>query len=80
MAAEDLGNEFLRIIVRGRPSWLLFIDGWAWVLDSTSIYLFPNAPLPFLKVVFAAELIFMVWLLGWGWRIREPSFLTEVAQ
>lgn len=57
--------------------WLLFIDGWAWVFDSTSIYLFPNAHLQFLKVVFAAELIFMVWLLGWGWRIREPGFLTE---
>ncbi len=57
--------------------WLLFVDGWAWVVDSVSIYLFPDASLQFLKAFFAAELIFMVWLLGWGWRIREPGFLTE---
>ena len=57
--------------------WLLFVDGWAWVLDSLSIYLYPDADLAFLKVFFAAELIFMVWLLGWGWRIREPRFLAE---
>lgn len=60
--------------------WLLFIDGWAWVVDSISIYLFPDANLQFLKAIFAAELIFMVWLLGWGWRIREPVFLTEERQ
>jgi hypothetical protein len=29
------------------------------------------APLSFLNVFFFAELIFMVWLLGWGWRIQE---------
>ncbi len=57
--------------------WLLFVDGWAWVVDSTSIYLFPDANLQFLQAIFAAELIFMVWLLGWGWRIRGPGFLTE---
>lgn len=60
--------------------WLLFVDGWAWVVDSVSIYLFPNANLQFLKAVFAAELIFMVWLLGWGWRIQEPDFVTEERQ
>ncbi len=47
------------------------------MVDSVSIYLFPETNLQFLKVIFAAELIFMVWLLGWGWRIREPEFLTE---
>jgi Domain of unknown function (DUF4386) len=52
--------------------WLLFADGWAWVVDNLSVYLFPNASLGFLKVFFLAELIFMVWLLGWGWRIPEP--------
>jgi hypothetical protein len=57
--------------------WLLFVDGWAWVVDSVSIYLFPDTNLQFLKAIFAAELIFMVWLLGWGWRIREPEFLIE---
>jgi hypothetical protein len=52
--------------------WLLFLDGLAWIVDSLSVYLFPNASLGFLNVFFASELIFMVWLLGWGWRISEP--------
>jgi Domain of unknown function (DUF4386) len=52
--------------------WLLFADGWAWVVDNLSIYLFPNASLSFLNVFFLAELVFMVWLLGWGWRIPKP--------
>ena len=50
--------------------WLLFVDGWAWVVDSVSIYVSPAANLQFLKVIFAAELIFMIWLLGWGSRIK----------
>jgi hypothetical protein len=53
--------------------WLLFADGWAWVVDRLSVYLFPNASLGFLNVFFLAELVFMVWLLGWGWRIPEPT-------
>jgi hypothetical protein len=53
--------------------WLLFLDGWVWVVDNLSAYLFPNAALGFLNVFFVAELIFMVWLLGWGWRIQEPT-------
>ena len=53
--------------------WLLFLDGWVWVVDNLSVYLFPNAALGFLNVFFVAELIFMVWLLGWGWRIQEPT-------
>jgi hypothetical protein len=50
-----------------------FLGGWAWVVDNLSVYLFPNAALGFLNVFFVAELIFMVWLLGWGWRIQEPT-------
>jgi hypothetical protein len=53
--------------------WLLFADGWAWVVDRLSVYLFPNVSLGFLNVFFLAELVFMVWLLGWGWRIPEPT-------
>ena len=60
--------------------WLLFVDGWAWVVDSSSIYLFPDANLQFLKAIFAAELLFMAWLLGWGWRLQEPEFLEEERQ
>ena len=57
--------------------WLLFLAGWAWVVDSVAIYLVPEPHLSFLKVVFAAELIFMVWLLGWGWRIRDQNCLPR---
>ncbi len=57
--------------------WLLFVDGWAWVVDSVTIYLYPDSNLPFLKAIFAVELILMVWLLGWGWRIREPELMHE---
>ena len=53
--------------------WLLVADGFAWVVNELSVYLFPNAPLGFLMLFFLGELIFMVWLLGWGWRIKEPS-------
>lgn len=57
--------------------WLIFLDGWAWVIDSLSIYLFPNAELGYLKIIFAAELIFMVYLLGWGWRLKEPDLRQQ---
>jgi hypothetical protein len=51
--------------------WLLFVDGFAWIADSLAIYLYPEANLSVLNVLFGAELVFMVWLLGWGWRIQE---------
>ena len=60
--------------------WLLFVDGWAWVVDSVAIYFTPEPHLAFLKVIFSAELIFMVWLLGWGWRIESPEVLTVEPQ
>ena len=52
--------------------WLLVLDGAAWVVNELGIYLYPDAPLGFLNAFFLAELIFMVWLLGWGWRIKDP--------
>jgi len=51
---------------------LLVADGAAWVVNQLGIYFFPDAPLGFLNAFFLAELIFMVWLLGWGWRIKDP--------
>lgn len=57
--------------------WLLFVDGWAWAVDSLGIYLYPETNLSFLKVLFAAELVFMVWLLGWGWRVPEPKLASS---
>jgi hypothetical protein len=52
--------------------WLLAADGFAWVVNELSDHLLPSAPLGFLSGFFAVELIFMVWPLGWGWRIEEP--------
>ena len=59
----------------GWLGWLLAADGFAWVVKELSVYLFPNAPLGFLNVFFLGELVFMVWLLGWGWRIKGPQSL-----
>jgi Domain of unknown function (DUF4386) len=52
---------------------LLAIDGVAWVVDSLSPYLYPNAHLGFLFIFYFAELIFLVWLLVRGWKIKEPT-------
>jgi len=35
-------------------------------------YLFPGIDLGFLFVASFGELIFLVWLAGWGIRLREP--------
>ncbi len=53
--------------------WLIVADGFAWVVNELGVYLFPSAPLGFLNVFFLAELLFMVWLLGWGWKVKEPQ-------
>lgn len=55
--------------------WTLVADGLAWVVDELSVYLFPNVPLGFLNVFFLGEVVFMVWLLGWGWGLKEPQAL-----
>lgn len=52
---------------------LLVVDGLAWVIDSLQPYLYPNANLDFLSVLVFGELIFMLWLLIAGWRIKEPT-------
>jgi hypothetical protein len=51
---------------------LLIIDGLGWVTDSLQPYLYPNAHLGFLFITFFAELVFMLWLLIMGWRLKEP--------
>jgi hypothetical protein len=51
---------------------LLVIDGLGWEIDSLRPYLYPNATLSWLSITFFGELLFMVWLLIWGWRIKDP--------
>jgi hypothetical protein len=72
------------LIVRSRYiHWIigviLIIDGFGWVIDSLHPYLFPNTHLGFLFVTFFGELIFMLWLLIMGWRIKEPIALAHSA-
>jgi Domain of unknown function (DUF4386) len=56
---------------------LLVIDGLGWVIDSLRPYLYPNAHLGFIFVTFFGELIFMLWLLIRGWKIPEPSAVSQ---
>jgi len=52
---------------------LLAIAGLGWVIDSLRPYLYPNVDLGFIMITFFGELIFMLWLLVRGWKIREPT-------
>jgi len=58
---------------------LLVIDGAGWVIDSLRPYLYPSANLRWISVTFFGELIFMLWLLIRGWRIRETEPHSESA-
>ncbi len=60
--------------------WMLIADGGAWVVDRLAEYASPSASLGFLNVFFVGELVLMVWLLGWGWRLREPNVQQSIPQ
>ena len=52
---------------------VLITDGLGWEIDSLSSYLYPNVNLNYLFITFLGELVFMLWLLIRGWKIREPA-------
>jgi Domain of unknown function (DUF4386) len=52
---------------------VLAVVGVAWIVDSLRGYLFPHAPLGFLPMIAFGELLFPLWLLIRGWRIRDPG-------
>lgn len=55
---------------------LLMVAGAGYVIESfLKPFLFPEANTGILMITFFGELIFMVWLLGWSWRIEslEPA-------
>lgn len=52
---------------------LLFLDGLAWIATELQPYLYPGINVDLLFALFFAELIFMLWLLLFGWRIRDPA-------
>ncbi len=55
---------------------LLAIDGLGWIVTGLQPYLYPNVNVDILFVTFFGELIFMLWLLIFGWRLKEPSPAT----
>jgi hypothetical protein len=66
------------LIYRSRyiPKWLgviLIIDGLGWIVTPLQPYLWPRTNLDWVVVTALAEVIFMLWLLIWGWRIKEPA-------
>jgi hypothetical protein len=58
------------------PSWLailLVIDGAGWIGLEVGPYLLPGVDLGFLFVATLGELFLLVWLIGWGTRLKEPT-------
>src|SRR5579863_558507 len=56
------------------PRWLgvvLSIDGLGWIVMCLQPYLYPTINVDYVGVTALGELIFLVWLLFWGSRIKE---------
>ncbi|MBV8530529.1 MAG: DUF4386 domain-containing protein [Candidatus Eremiobacteraeota bacterium] len=65
---------------RYMPKWLgiiLVINGLGWIVSELQPYLWPTANLGFLFFTYFGELVFMLWLLIVGWRIKEPAAVLE---
>jgi hypothetical protein len=57
------------------PKWLgivLVINGLAWIIKQSGPYFLPAANLDLLFIATSGELILLVWLIGWGTRLKEP--------
>ncbi len=52
---------------------LLLLAGLSWLIYCLGPYLVPDADLGFLMIVFAGELVFMLWLLLRGWKIPQAA-------
>jgi hypothetical protein len=56
------------------PKWLgivILVDGAGWIVNRVGSYFAPGVDLGFLSVTFYGELVFMLWLLVRGWRLKE---------
>ncbi len=53
---------------------IIVISGLGYMTDALKPFLFPNFNSGFITVTFFGELIFMVWLLIKGLRIKEPNY------
>jgi hypothetical protein len=60
--------------------WLLIADGSAWIIDRLTEYAFPSRAFQFLNFFFVGELVLMVWLLGWGWRLEGDKVKLTTRQ
>jgi hypothetical protein len=66
------------LVLRSRhvPRWLgavLAINGAGWSILESGPYLFPGVNLDFVWITTAGELFLLVWLVGWGTRLREAT-------
>lgn len=52
---------------------ILCIAGLSWIIDNLSTFLFPQVNTQFLFVFTMGELIFMLWLLIKGWRVKKVA-------
>jgi hypothetical protein len=58
------------------PRWLgivLQVNGAGWIVMESGPYLAPGIDFGFLFAATCGELILLVWLVGWGTRLREPA-------
>jgi hypothetical protein len=55
---------------------LLVLNGLAWIVNSLVPYLSHTDLFPYLFPAFCGEIVFMLWLLIAGWRIREPAAIA----
>lgn len=73
------------LIIRAQyiPWWLgiiLIIDGSGCVVTVLRPYLYPNVNVNYPSITALGELVFMVWLLIMGWRIKEPQPVVDVVR
>ena len=66
------------LIVRSRyiPWWLgviVIINGLGWLFSNLEPYLYPGANLGYLMITYFGELLLMLWLLVFGWRIKQSA-------
>jgi hypothetical protein len=57
------------------PTWigvLVVVAGVGYMADSTFVALSPGRSTSFAEVTFIGEVILLIWLIGWGGKVREP--------
>lgn len=59
---------------------LLVVPGIGWIVYELGPYLYPAANLDWLFYTFFGELVFMLWLLIAGWRLKEPAGSSDLTR